>query len=69
MSKGFDIKQRLSMHHLTYSWLICQLQSKGISIDISSLSSILNGARKGPKADQVITESDMVLAKYEALYL
>ena len=61
------IKNALFENALTYTWLIRQLNSKGISVDKCSLSSILSGTRKGPKAETIIKASVAILANYESV--
>ena len=60
------IEKALRENALTYTWLIRQLNNKGISVDKRSLISILSGTRKGPKAETIIKASVAILANYES---
>ena len=63
--EGAQIKQQLSKNHLSSTWLIHRLKEIGLSVDKSSLSSILNDTRKGPKSVEVIEKSKVILDNYE----
>lgn len=61
-----DIRGRLVKHNLTFVWLINRLEMRGIKTDKSEMSSVISGARSGPKAEQIIQESEKILDEYEA---
>ena len=63
---NLNIRERLIKHSLTFTWLINQLERKGIAVDKSEMSSVISGTRKGPKAEQIIRESAAILDEYEA---
>lgn len=60
-----EIRILLYRNNLTSTWLINQLDKKGISVDKSELSSALAGSRKGAKIEKVISESLNILHRYE----
>lgn len=62
---GHDIKFDLFKRNLTQVWLAEQLQIRGINTDKSELSSMLSGARTGPKADLVIETSQKIICDYD----
>lgn len=61
-----EIRDRLVKHNLTFVWLINRLEMRGIKTDKSEMSSVISGARSGPKAEQIITESEKILDEYDA---
>lgn len=61
-----QIKFTLFKNALTNVWLQKQLETKGIYTDRSELCSILNGTRKGPKAETIIKTAIEVLNGYES---
>lgn len=61
-----EIRDRLVKHNLTFVWLINRLEMRGIKTDKSEMSSVISGARSGPKAEQIIQESEKILDEYEA---
>lgn len=60
-----EIRDRLVAHNLTFGWLINRLEARGIRTDKSEMSSVMSGTRIGPKADQIIRESEKILDEYE----
>jgi len=59
------IRQRLELNHLSFVWLINQLDDRGIQTDKTEMSSVMSGTRKGKKAEAILTESWEVLNEYE----
>lgn len=45
------IRERLKNNRLSFTWLIFQLDNKGIKTDKTEVSSIFAGTRRGAKAD------------------
>ena len=62
-------REKLRTLHLTYGWLIRELQSYGISTDKTEISSAFAGTRKGAKVDKIIRSTTKILAEYEDLFL
>lgn len=58
----------LRRNRLTSQWLLEQLSTRGVAVDKTELSRILSGTRNGKKAAEVITESLLVIAKYEKCF-
>lgn len=61
-----EIRDRLVAHNKTFGWLINRLEARGIRTDKSEMSSVMAGTRIGPKAEQIIKESEKILDEYEA---
>ena len=59
------IKLLLWEYDLKNSWLISGLKKRGIDVDKSTMSEILNGRREGEKARTVIENSLEILDLYE----
>jgi len=69
MSPTDKIKSRVDKYNLTYVWLINELsRTKDIETDKTEMSSVINGTRKGAKADAIIKCSNEVLDDYEQSY-
>jgi len=66
--KSDKVRILLCQYHLTYAWLMSELDKIGISVDKSSLSEILTGRRKRNKAVIVLDGSLEVLGKYGKCY-
>ena len=60
-----EIRDRLVKHNKTFGWLINRLEAKGIRTDKSEMSSVMAGTRIGPKAEQIIRESEKILNEYD----
>lgn len=63
-----EIRLRLYQNRLSYTWLIWQLEKRGIMTDKTEMSTVISGTRKGPKADQIVQEAIAVLNEYETHY-
>ena len=59
------IRLMLYRNALTNTWLINRLEEKGITTDKTEMSSVLRGARKGAKAENIINASIEILEFYE----
>ena len=59
------IRERLKNNRLSFTWLIFQLDNKGIKTDKTEVSSIFAGTRKGAKADSIIQATTAILDDYE----
>lgn len=62
---GHNIKFALLKHDLKQVWLIEQLKNRGITTDKTELSSVLSGARTGPKAELIINTSNEIISSYD----
>lgn len=63
------VRVMLCRYHLPQSWLMNELEKRGISVDKSSLSDILNGRRRsGNKTERVIDNALTILEKYGKCY-
>jgi len=60
-----NLRDRLQTHNLTFVWLINVLNSKGMNVDKSEMSSAVNGTISGTKAKTIIEKSHAVLDQYE----
>ena len=60
------IRERLKNNRLSFTWLIFQLDNKGIKTDKTEVSSIFAGTRKGAKADFIVQEAKNILDTYES---
>ena len=65
MEKREEIKSLLRSNYLTQTWLIHNLERKGIKVDKTALSAILANARRGEKCDLVIDASLEILYDYK----
>lgn len=68
MNERESIRFRLMTYKLSSAWLINQLANNGVVTDRASMSAILAGTRRGPKADLVIQKSIEILDGYEAVF-
>lgn len=66
MDERKRLRDRLQGHNLTFVWLINVLNSKGMNIDKSEMSSAVNGTISGKKAGIIIEKSHAVLDQYES---
>ena len=66
MDERKRLRERLQGHNLTFVWLINVLNSKGMNVDKSEMSSAVNGTISGKKADTIIEKSHAVLDQYYA---
>lgn len=64
-----DIRDRLKRYALSFTWLVNQLEKRGISTDKTEISSVFAGTRKGAKAESIVETSKDILSKYESTYL
>lgn len=62
---GESVKNKLQKNSLTIVWLLRILEEKGILLEKSTLSAILNGRSKDKKAEEVLTTSKEILSDYE----
>lgn len=62
------IREKLGKFSLTQIWLINELEERGIVTDKTELSSIITGARRGPKVVRIIEASEDILKRYEDKY-
>lgn len=60
------IRERLKNNRLSFTWLIFQLDNKGIKTDKTEVSSIFAGTRKGAKADSIVQKAKNILDTYES---
>ena len=60
-----NIRERLTKNRLSFTWLIFQLDKKGIKTDKTEVSSIFAGTRRGAKADSIVQEAKVILDNYE----
>lgn len=65
MEERNRIRVRLSQHKLSFTWLIGQLELRGINTDKTEMSSVIAGTRKGAKADTIIQTSHAILDEYD----
>lgn len=65
MEKREEIKSLLRSNYLTQTWLIHNLERKGVKVDKTALSAILANARRGEKCDLVIDTSLEILYDYK----
>lgn len=69
MEQRDAIRLKMSTEKLSYTWLIRQLERRGITVSKSELSSIMTGARSGPKTTEVISVSQELLAEYDRVFV
>lgn len=63
------VRVMLCRFHLSQSWLMNELEKKGVPVDKSSLSDILSGRRRsGNKTELVINSALAILEKYGKCY-
>lgn len=58
------IKGTIEGESLSYVWLIARLRERGIETCKSTLSSVLSQSVSGPKAERILSESEMICHKY-----
>ena len=62
------IKVMLERNGLPVVWLINQLRERGIDTNSDEMSKRFRGKRTGDKVSRIITESLLVIAKYEKCF-
>ena len=65
MEERDQIRYRLSVNHLSFTWLIKAFGKRGIKTTAPVMSGIVAGTRSGPFVDKIITESLVILDWYE----
>lgn len=65
MQEREKIRYRLSVNHLSFTWLIEMLRKRGIETSGPTMSAIFAGTRNGPSVDKIIAESLDILDWYE----
>lgn len=65
MKEREKIRYRLSINHLSFTWLIDMLRKRGIETSGPVISAIFAGTRNGPSVEKIITESLDILDWYE----
>lgn len=60
-----SLYDRLRVNNLTFSWLVEALNSKGLNVSKSEMSSITRGTVIGNKANLVVEKSHIILDRYE----
>lgn len=65
MEERNRIRVRLSQHKLSFTWLIYQLELRGLNTDKTEMSSVMAGTRKGAKVDTIIQTSHAILDDYD----
>lgn len=64
-----NIRLSLMRYHLTFTWLINELERKqGIKTSSTEMSNILRGIRKGKKVDRLIAAASEILKEYGESY-
>lgn len=64
-AQELNLKARLKTIGKTQVWLITELREHGISVSISEMSYIINGAMTTPKARRVLELSDEIIKQAE----
>lgn len=59
------IRERLEKYVLPLNWLVRQIRLREITVDKTVLCAVLNGRRKGPKAEMLLKISLEILESYE----
>ncbi len=62
------IREGLMRNNLTVVWLISQLEKRGIDTNSDEMSKIFRRKRNGAKVEKIITESLVIIEKYEHLF-
>lgn len=57
------VKQKMTEFRLTGVWMINKLEERGVIVDKTAFSSIMRGARVGPKSELVIKTSLDILGE------
>lgn len=65
MEERERIRSRLRANGLPVTWLIRMLAKRDIETTRSTMSRIFYGDQKGPRAEQIISESCDILDRYE----
>ncbi len=65
MGERDQIRYRLSVNHLSFTWLINMLRKRGVETTASVMSGIIAGTRNGDSVDKIIAESLDILDWYE----
>lgn len=66
MDERKRLRERVQAYNLTFVWLINILNTRGMNVDKSEMSSALSGTISGKKADSIIEKSHAVLDQYES---
>lgn len=68
MRDGEHLFHRLRSNHLSYTWLINALSDRGLTVDKSTMSSVVNGTINGPRAEKILEASHAVLDEYDTAF-
>ena len=62
------VRVLLLTYHLTYAWLIFELEKRGVKVTSTELCDICHGRRTSEKAVNVIDTSMEILERYGTCY-
>lgn len=65
MEPGELIQQKLYEEHLSYEWLITQLNRRGLTVGKTAISLAFTSKRTNDTSQRIIQESKKVLRDYE----
>ena len=69
MADRDDVRDRISRNRLTHTWVIYQLQKRGIETNRSQFSGAVSGALRGEKITEIINKANEVLDDYERYFV
>ena len=64
-----NLRERLLINHLSYTWLINMRKRKGFVIDKSTVSSAVNGTITGDRVTKINELGNAILDQYENEFL
>lgn len=65
MDERKQLRMKMVEYHLSYTWLIGIMRSRGLEVDKSTLSSVVNGTICGPRAEKIMSLALEILKDYE----
>ena len=63
------LRDRLTDYNLSYTWLINIMRRKGVEVDKSTVSSVVNGTITGDRVTTIVTLGQQILDDYEKRFL
>lgn len=60
-----EIKEKLTKLKKSQVWLLQELRKRGVDTQPPQLSNIINGVYTYPKAKEVLSECEKIIAQYE----
>ena len=65
MADRTKIRVRMQNQHLSFVWMVDQLDMRGVRTDKTEISSAFSGTRSGAKVEQILNTCEEILDDYE----